>query len=76
MIVTEYMENGSLDTFLRVRNLYFHSLHVPWGWFLLLSLEATETPVLERAVGAGLSPVQQTQGPGIDNVTLQRCPRH
>lgn len=52
MIVTEYMENGSLDTFLRVRSsfVFLFLAHPPglsdWrrGWFLLLSLMATVTP--------------------------------
>lgn len=31
MIITEYMENGSLDTFLRVRTM---NTNVPFGFFL------------------------------------------
>jgi len=52
MIVTEYMENGSLDTFLRVRSsLVFLFIAHPaglsegrTGWLLLLSLAAPAIP--------------------------------
>lgn len=71
MIVTEYMENGSLDTFLRVRSsfVFLFLAHPPglsdWrsGWFLLLSLMATVTPARQWcALGSHLSSRHQLQG--------------
>lgn len=71
MIVTEYMENGSLDTFLRVRSSFVFSFtaHPPglsdWrrGWFLLLSLTATAIPAREMcALGSHLYSRHQLQG--------------
>lgn len=89
MIVTEYMENGSLDTFLRVRSSPGSLLpaHCPGlrdcrrGRFLLLSITATMSPVPEHlALGPhlfsrpGLHPHSSTAKAGTPAWAV--CQRH